>query len=90
MVSGKERLRLERQWNEMKERMDRQAAALTRLAALNTHLMAALLEIAGMPEPLGMEDDNRGPAAVAVAQATLDAAEALRVDGSGNAEDQQD
>lgn len=90
MVSGKERLRLERQWNEMKERMDRQAEALTRMAALHTHLMAGLLEIANMPAPVGMEDDLRGERAVALAEATLRAADELRLAGSGNEEKPED
>lgn len=89
MVSGKERLRLERQWNEMNERMERQKAALTRFAALNTHFAAALLEIAN-PDTDGLDGgivDGTKEAALK-AQAALDAAEEMA--RNGNAADQQD
>jgi len=86
MVSGKERLRLERQWNEMKERMDRQQQSITRLAALNTHLAAGLLQIANAQPGI----DWTATDAAELAQVTLDAAEAMRSAGSGNPETQQD
>lgn len=84
MVSGKERLRLERQWNEMKERMDRQAEALTRMAALHTHLMAGLLEISNAPAEASKPDLQ------AMAEATLTSADHLRLAGSGNEEKPED
>lgn len=90
MVSGKERLRLERQWNEMKERMDRQYQAITRLAALNTHLAAALLEIKNSTPGV----DFAASDAINIATVALDAAEqmarAANEADSGKDEDQQD
>lgn len=46
MVSSKERLRLERMFDSMKQRMDRQKASLDRMAASHIELTAALFEIA--------------------------------------------
>lgn len=86
MVSGKERLRLERQWNEMKERMDRQYQSITRLAALNTHLAAALLEIKNSTPGV----DFAASDAINIATVALDAAEQMARAGSGNDEDQKD
>lgn len=46
MVSGKERLRLERMFDKMRERMDRQKKIIDRLTLVQIEQSAALLEIA--------------------------------------------
>lgn len=72
MVSGKERFRIARQIDRLNERIHRQKDALTRLGLANTEMAAALFEIANMDPPLGMEDDNRGERAVAIARAAIE------------------
>jgi hypothetical protein len=48
MVSSKERIRIERQFDVMQERMNRQKESITRLLLANTEMSAALMEIADM------------------------------------------
>jgi hypothetical protein len=72
MASSKERLRWERWHTEVTARMENQKKSIARLVAINTELMAACLEIADMEEPVGMEDDDRGPLMRKRAQLALD------------------
>jgi hypothetical protein len=72
MASSKERARWERWYEQVTARMNRQKMSIDRLVLINTECMAALMEIAAMEEPVGMEDDNRAPAMRKRAQEALD------------------
>jgi hypothetical protein len=50
MVSSKERIRIERQFDAIQQRMDRQKESITRLLLANTEMSAALMEIVDMGE----------------------------------------
>lgn len=50
MVSKNERFRLERQFDKMREHNERQTRSITRLVLSNTEAIAALAEIADIPE----------------------------------------